>query len=84
LTQQQFVVTLNDVAHTTVSIMNVENAAYCELLMQSGVPEAYISMLAMNQQGMNDGALEAVHSDLEKLLGRPATPLAQTLEKLVH
>jgi NAD(P)H dehydrogenase (quinone) len=83
LTQQQFVDTLNELLDQKISLLTVDDATYEEMLKGSGVPEAYLPMLVMTQKGIRDGGLESLHSDLDFLLERKATPLKQALALLL-
>ena len=83
LTQQQFVDTLNELLDQKISLLTVDDATYEEMLKGSGVPEAYLPMLVMTQKGIRDGGLESLHSDLDFLLERKATPLKQALVQLL-
>ena len=84
LTQAQFVATLNDVANVNVQVLEVDDAAYAAMLRQGGVPENFVPMLVLHQQGMRNGDLEAKRSDLSMLLGRPETSLGDTLKQLLQ
>ena len=83
LTQQQFVDTLNELLDQKISLLTVDDATYEEMLKGSGVPEPYLPMLVMTQKGIRDGGLESLHSDLDFLLERKATPLKQALVQLL-
>ena len=85
LTQQQFVNTLSEVLGKEVALMSVDDEQYADMLKGAGVPEAYLPMLVMTQQGIRNGALELEleQSDLETLLHRPATSLKQALTQLL-
>ncbi|MGE7185612.1 hypothetical protein ACQKKK_17035 [Peribacillus sp. NPDC006672] len=49
----------------------------------AGVPEAYLPMLVNTQKGIGDGGLEIKSNDLEKLLGRPGTPINEALSQVI-
>lgn len=83
LTQQQFVDTLNEVLDKNISLLTVDDSSYEKMLKDSGVPEAYISMLIMTQKGIREGGLESTHTDLDFLLERKATSLKQALVQLL-
>lgn len=53
--------------------------AYTELLVSAGLPEPYAATLADADRGLARGALYVPVEDLEKLLGRRPTSLAEAL-----
>lgn len=83
LTQQQFVDTLNEVLGKEITLLALDDVSFEEMLKGAGVPEAYLPMLVMTQKGIREGGLESAHTDLEYLLGRPATSLKQALTHLL-
>lgn len=84
LTQQQFVNALNEVTGKTVSVMAVDDATYTRILKEANVPEEFVTIGAMVQQGIREGGLEAPHSDLEMLLGRKPTSVKEALQQLIN
>jgi len=52
---------------------------YLEFLVGVGVPEGFAAVLADSDRAAANGALHTGTEDLEKLLGRPATPLAESV-----
>jgi len=52
---------------------------YIEFLTGVGVPEGFAAVLADSDRGAKAGALNTGPKDLETLLGRPATPLADSV-----
>jgi NAD(P)H dehydrogenase (quinone) len=57
---------------------------YTELLVGVGLPEPVARILADSDRAAAHGALEVDRADLEKLLGRPATPLAEAIRAAVN
>ncbi|WP_250032019.1 SDR family oxidoreductase [Paractinoplanes maris] len=53
---------------------------YREMLVGVGVPEGFAAILADVDRAASQGALHVPREDLEKLLGRPATPLATSIK----
>lgn len=84
LTQSQFVTILSEVLNKEITLMNVDDNAYGEFLKNSSMPEAYLPILIMSKKGIRDGVLEAKTSDLEALLGHPATTVKEALIKLLN
>jgi len=66
-----------------VPVLQVDDDAYAEIMRKAGVPEAVIPILVGIQQAIRAGALASESHDLERLLGRPATPIADALRTLV-
>jgi NAD(P)H dehydrogenase (quinone) len=83
LTQGEFAAALGTVLGKEVPVQQVDDATYGEIMKGAGVPEFVIPMLVAIQADIRKGSLDLASSDFEKLLGRPATPLAEALPKLV-
>ncbi len=62
------------VVHKTIS--PEENQA---LLVSVGIPEGFVEILVDVDDAINRGALAATPGDLSRLIGRPTTPLADTI-----
>lgn len=52
---------------------------YAQVLQQAGLPEQVAGFVAEMDRAIADGALESDSRDLQTLLGRPATTIAQAL-----
>lgn len=83
MTQEEFSSALGEVLGKEVPVQQVDDAAYADIMKGAGVPEAYLPMLVNMQKGIRDGGLEIDSNDLEKLLGRPATPINEALNQIV-
>lgn len=83
LTQGEFAAALGTVLGKEVPVQQVDDAAYGEIMKGAGVPDFVIPMLVAIQADIRKGSLDLASSDFEKLLGRPATPVAEALPKLV-
>ncbi|MFI9638722.1 SDR family oxidoreductase [Micromonospora sp. NPDC051925] len=64
----------HDVRYTDLPV-----PAYTELLVSAGLPEAYAATLADADRGLAQGALYVPVDDLETLLGRRPTSLAEAI-----
>lgn len=84
LTQAELAAILGTVIGKDVPVQQVDDAAYTAILKESGVPEFLIPLFVSIQAGIREGALDVESSDLEKLLGRPATPIDQALRQIVN
>lgn len=64
-----------EVTYTDLSV-----ADYHQLLLDAGLPEEAATVFADVHRATSEGALEVRGDDLERLLGRPATPLATAVK----
>jgi len=72
--------TVSQVTGTDVSYSNVTGDELITVLVGAGLPEQYAAILADADLGLGRGELEVEPTDLEDLLGRPATSLAEGLK----
>ena len=63
----------------TVTYTDLGEEKYRDMLVGVGVPEAFAAILADADRAAAGGALFVPRDDLEKLIGRPATPLATSI-----
>lgn len=83
LTQEELAAALGSVLDKEVPVQQVDDAAYAEIMKQSGLPDFLIPMLVNIQKGIREGTLEVESNDFEQLLGRPLTPIQEALTKIV-
>ncbi|MBM7111002.1 Quinone oxidoreductase 2 [Brevibacillus laterosporus] len=83
MTQEELASALGNVLGKEVPVQQVDDATYADMMKGAGVPEAYLPMLVNMQKGIRDGELEIESNDLEKLLGRSATPINESLSQIV-
>ncbi|MEU7903730.1 NmrA family NAD(P)-binding protein [Actinoplanes sp. NPDC049118] len=62
-----------------VTYTNLSQEKYAEFLVGAGLPEQFAAVLADSDRGASAGLLDTGTGDLAKLLGRPATPLADAV-----
>nr|WSW67464.1 SDR family oxidoreductase [Streptomyces sp. NBC_00995] len=62
---------------------NVPAAAHQEILVGAGVPEAFAAILTDVDEGIRRGLLAGTTGELARLIGRPTTPLAETVAAAV-
>ncbi|MFI7596349.1 SDR family oxidoreductase [Actinoplanes sp. NPDC049681] len=62
-----------------VTYTDLSPEKYTEFLVSVGLPEAFAAVLADSDKGASAGALYTGTEDLQKLLGRPVTPLADAV-----
>ncbi|MCC3646753.1 SDR family oxidoreductase [Cytobacillus oceanisediminis] len=82
-TQEEFASALGAVLGKGVPVHQVDDASYAEAIKGAGVPEFLIPFLVGIQKDIREGTLETESRDFEKLLGRPAAPLAEGLSQIV-
>ncbi|WP_337098248.1 SDR family oxidoreductase [Paenibacillus sp. YIM B09110] len=83
LTQEEFVSVLGTVLGKDVPLLQVDDAKYAEIMKGAGIPDFVLPILVGIQQGIREGTLEIESNDLEKLLGRPLTPISEGLAQIV-
>ncbi|WP_438445007.1 SDR family oxidoreductase [Gorillibacterium sp. sgz5001074] len=83
-TQEELAAALAGVLGREVPVQQVDDAAYAVIMKQAGLPEPVVQLVTAIQSAIRDGALDVPSGDLEKLLGRPATPLDEGLRQLVN
>lgn len=66
-----------------IPVKHVDDKTYADILRRTGVPDIMIDMLAGTKKSIREGDMEVCSGDLERLLGRPATSLADGLSRLV-
>ena len=57
---------------------------YAEIMKGAGVPEFVIPIVVEIQKSIREGSLEVESNDLEKVLGRPTTPIREALTQIVN
>jgi NAD(P)H dehydrogenase (quinone) len=71
--------TVSEVTGTEVTYTDLPSDELVKVLVGAGVPEPYAALLADSDLGLGRGDLYVEPTDLEELLGRPATSLADAL-----
>ena len=82
LSQDELASALSSVLGKEVSVQQVDDATYADIMKGAGVPDFLIPMLVDIQKGIREGTLEIESNDFEKLLGRPATPINEGLTQI--
>ncbi|WP_458411894.1 SDR family oxidoreductase [Schinkia sp. CFF1] len=83
LTQEELVSALGKVLGKEVTVEQVDDTTYADIMKNAGVPDFVIPLLVEIQRSIREGTLETVSNDIEKLLGRPATPISEALSQVV-
>ncbi|TXS37455.1 SDR family oxidoreductase [Streptomyces sp. OR43] len=66
-----------------IAYKNVPAAVHQEILTGAGVPEAFAAILTDVDEGIRRGLLAGTNGELARLIGRPTTPLAETVAAAV-
>lgn len=76
---KELAATVAEVTGADVTYTDLPADELTEVLVGAGLPEGYAAVLADADLGLARGELYVERADLEGLLGRPATPLADAL-----
>lgn len=66
---------------TQVTYRDVSSAELLDVLQAAGIPEGYAGLLVQLDEATARGELDTRSGDLQRLLGRPSTPLADAVER---
>ncbi|WP_274364722.1 SDR family oxidoreductase [Paenibacillus thermotolerans] len=83
LTQEELASELGAVLGREVTVQQVNDDAYADIMRSVGVPDFVIPLVVGIQQSIREGTLEVESNDFEKLLGRPVTPIREALKHIV-
>ena len=83
LTQEELVSELQAVLGKEILLQQVSDEKYAEIMKGLGLPDFVIPIVLGIQESIRNGSLDVVSDDLEKVLGRPATPIKEALAQLV-
>ncbi|MBN4926917.1 SDR family oxidoreductase [Hoyosella rhizosphaerae] len=81
LTYTELAEVISGVIGTHVPYKNLGEAEYAELLENAGVPGPFARILADSDTGITLGALDTHSGDLQRLIGRTSTPVADVLSQ---
>ncbi|MDD9728791.1 SDR family oxidoreductase [Mameliella sp. AT18] len=74
---------LSDVSGKPVTYVNLDEASYTGALVGAGLPEGFAAILADSDARAASGALTTQSRDLSRLIGRPTTPMRETLKAML-
>ncbi|WP_078427731.1 SDR family oxidoreductase [Alkalihalobacterium alkalinitrilicum] len=83
MTQDELVAAIGTALSKEVPVQKVDDSTYADIMKAANLPEFIIPFLVNIQKAIREGALEIESNDFEKLLGRPATPIADALRVIV-
>lgn len=84
LTQEELTQIISGVIGKEIKVLQVDDEAYASTMSKVGVPEAALPIVVAIQRGIREGWLDIESGDLEKLLKRPATPLADVIRNMIN
>jgi NAD(P)H dehydrogenase (quinone) len=84
LTQDELTKIISDVIGKEIKVMQVDDEAYAKIMAEVGVPEPALPFVVAIQRGIREGWLDIESGDLENVLNRPVTPLADVVRDLVN
>lgn len=84
LTQEEIAAALGIVLGKEVTVQQVDDATYAEIMQNAGVPDFVVPILVEIQRSIRVGSLDVESNDFEKILGRPATPINEALTQIVN
>lgn len=79
----EYAALLSDVAGKEVTYVNLDQAGYAAALVGAGLPEGFAGVLADSDSKAAQGALATDSRDLSTLIGRPTTPMRDTLASML-
>ncbi|WP_144548513.1 SDR family oxidoreductase [Bacillus sp. X1(2014)] len=83
MTQEEIAAAVGTVLGKEVPVHQVDDSTYADIMKGAGVPEFLLPFLVDIQKGIREGTLAVESNDLEKLLGRPVTPISVGLTQIV-
>ncbi|MFH9294273.1 NmrA family NAD(P)-binding protein [Streptomyces sp. NPDC017520] len=75
----EYAALLSELTGEEITYKNVPAAAHQEVLVGAGLPEGFAAILVDVDKAIGRGRLAGTSGDLARLIGRPTTPLAETV-----
>lgn len=79
-TLSEYAAVISKVTGKTVAYQNVPEAEYTKILVGAGLPEGFAAILADSEAGASKGGLFSESKDLSTLIGRPTTPIEDSIK----
>ncbi|MFD4030159.1 SDR family oxidoreductase [Streptomyces sp. NPDC058637] len=79
----EYAATVSAATGKEITYSDVPAAAHREILVGAGLPEGFASILVDVDEAIRRGLLAGTSGDLARLIGRPTTPLAETVAAAV-
>lgn len=84
LTQEELASTVGEVLDKEISVQQVSDEKYAEIMKGLGLPDFVIPIVVGIQESIRNGSLEVVSNDFEKVLGRPVTPIKEAVKQIIN
>ncbi|MFE6697478.1 NmrA family NAD(P)-binding protein [Streptomyces sp. NPDC057718] len=75
----EYAAVISELTGETTAYNNVPAAVHQEILVGAGLPEGFAAILVDVDEAIGRGRLAGTSGDLARLIGRPTTPLAETV-----
>ncbi|MGW6723685.1 SDR family oxidoreductase [Streptomyces sp. NPDC054995] len=75
----EYAALLSELTGETIAYNNVPAAVHQEILVGAGLPDGFAAILVDVDEAIGRGRLAGTSGDLARLIGRPTTPLAETV-----
>lgn len=79
----EYAALLSEVSGKDVAYVDMDEAGYKAALVGAGLPEGFAGILADSDAKAGQGALATQSRDLSRLIGRPTTPMRDTLKAVL-
>ena len=79
----EYAALLSELSGKAVAYVNLDEASYAQALVGAGLPEGFAGILADSDAKAEKGALSTESRDLSDLIGRPTTPMRDTLKAVL-
>lgn len=84
LTLEELASTVGEVLDKEISVQQVSDEKYAEIMKGLGLPDFVIPIVVGIQESIRNGSLEVVSNDFEKVLGRPVTPIKEAVKQIIN
>lgn len=82
-TYSELAAAISQVLGREVPVQHIDEESYEQMLAGCGLPAFLVELLVDAQRAMRQGALDVESGDLERLLGRPTTPLTEGVTRIL-
>ena len=79
-TLAEYATSISEISGKTVVYQDLPAEEYTKILVGAGLPEGFAAILADSDVGASKGALYSDSKDLSALIGRPTTPIAESIK----